>query len=98
VIGINPMIRGLHTGIGFAIPSNLAREVADKLIATGKFTRAWLGIEIHAVKEDPDLPAWLAGTNAGATVKSILPHGPAAGSDLRPGDVITSIDGHSVTT
>ena len=49
VIGINTLIRGLHTGIGFAIPSNLAKEVADKLIANGKFTRAWLGVEIHGI-------------------------------------------------
>jgi serine protease Do len=40
VIGINTIILGLRSGIGFAIPSNLAREVADKLIADGKFTRA----------------------------------------------------------
>jgi len=37
VIGINTLIRGLHTGIGFAIPINLAREIADHLIADGKY-------------------------------------------------------------
>src|SRR5436190_4606669 len=48
VIGINTLIRGMHTGIGFAVPSNLAREIADQLIADGKFMRPWLGIAIQA--------------------------------------------------
>ena len=39
VIGINTLIRGLRSGIGFAIPSNLAREISDKLITDGKFVR-----------------------------------------------------------
>jgi serine protease Do len=80
VIGINTLIRGLHTGIGFAIPSNLAREVSDKLIAEGKFTRPWLGIKIGAVKDDPDFRELVKGT------------------DLRPSDVITAVDGKSVGT
>src|SRR6185436_18520715 len=42
VIGMNTLIRGLRTGIGFAIPSSLAKEVSDKLISDGKFNRAWL--------------------------------------------------------
>src|SRR5207248_3370853 len=53
VIGMNTLIRGLHTGIGFAIPSTLAREVSDQLIANGKFVRAWLGVSIRAFKEIP---------------------------------------------
>src|SRR5580765_6614485 len=46
VIGINTLIRGLHTGIGFAIPSNLAREVSERLVADGKYVRSYLGIQI----------------------------------------------------
>ncbi|HTH47060.1 MAG TPA: trypsin-like peptidase domain-containing protein, partial [Candidatus Limnocylindria bacterium] len=44
IIGINSMIRGMGTGIGFAIPANNAHEISDRLIADGKFTRSWLGI------------------------------------------------------
>ena len=55
VIGINTLIRGLHTGIGFAIPSSFAKEVSDQLIKDGKFTRAWLGVSIRAFREDADL-------------------------------------------
>jgi serine protease Do len=45
VIGINTMIEGLDTGIGFAVPINLAKRVKDHLINEGKFTRSWLGIK-----------------------------------------------------
>ncbi|PYI81458.1 MAG: hypothetical protein DME26_19950, partial [Verrucomicrobia bacterium] len=40
VIGVNAMIRGMNTGIGFAIPSNLAKEVSDKLIVEGRYRRS----------------------------------------------------------
>jgi serine protease Do len=98
VIGINTMIRGLQTGIGFAVPSNLAKEISDKLIADGKFTRAWLGIVIRAVKDAPDFRSTTKGIDNGVIVEAIMPRGPAAGTELRPGDVITSVDGRPVNT
>ena len=98
VIGINTLIRGLQTGIGFAIPINLAREVADKLIADGKFTRAWLGIGISSLAEDLEFQELVQGVREGVVVKSIEPNGPAAKSDLKPTDVITAVDGVSVST
>jgi serine protease Do len=96
VIGINTLIRGLHTGIGFAIPSNLAREISDKLIADGKITRPWLGVKIHSVADDPDFHELMPDVDSGVIVQSISPGGPAAKSGLRPADVITAIDGKSV--
>ncbi|MDB6131081.1 MAG: HtrA protease/chaperone protein, partial [Verrucomicrobiales bacterium] len=57
VIGVNAMIRGLNTGIGFAIPSNLAKVVSDHLIKDGKFTRSFLGVHIKELNEDQDLSA-----------------------------------------
>ena len=98
VIGINTLIRGLHTGIGFAIPSNLAREVADRLIADGKFTRAWLGIGIRSLKDSPDFQPRPKNVTDGVIVMSILPEGPSANSNLRLKDVITALDGKSVGT
>lgn len=98
VIGINTLIRGLRTGIGFAIPSNLAREVADRLIADGKFTRAWLGIAIRSLKDAPDFRPRSKNANEGVIVMSILPDGPSAKSDLRPKDIITALDGRPVAT
>lgn len=98
VIGINTLIEGLHSGIGFAIPSNLAREVADQLIARGKFTRPWLGIAIQGFRDDPDLRELIRGVDDGVVVSRIMPNGPAAKSDLKPSDVIISIDGSRVST
>jgi serine protease Do len=98
VIGINTLIRGLRTGIGFAIPINLAREVADKLISEGKFTRAWLGINIRSLREWPDLRELMPGVKDGVAVYALVPNGPAAKYDLRPEDVITAVDGKPVVT
>lgn len=96
VIGINTMIRGMRTGIGFAVPVNLAKEVADKLIADGKFSRAWLGINIETLSENKVLQKWLEGVQDGVIVTNILPGGPSVDSELEPGDVITAVDGKTV--
>ena len=98
VIGINTLIRGLHTGIGFAIPINLAREVAEKLISEGKFTRSWLGISIRSLREYPEFRELVPGVQDGVVVREIIPTGPAAKSNLRAADVITAIDGKPVIT
>ncbi len=103
VIGVNSMIRGLQSGIGFAIPSNLAREVADRLITDGKFTRSYLGIEIRslhddrATHDDPKLKEAAAKIKNGVVVQSIFADGPAAKSKLEVFDVITAVDGKPVS-
>ena len=98
VIGINTLIRGLHTGIGFAIPINLAREVADKLISDGKYPRSWLGVEIESLREDPDFRDLVPGVKDGVVVREVIAGGPASKSDLKPADVVTAIDGKPVVT
>ncbi len=98
VIGINTLINGLHTGIGFAIPINMAREVADKLITDGKFTRSWLGIGIESLGDYPLFRDLVKGVQDGVVVTEIIPNGPAAKSELHPADVITAIDGKPVIT
>ena len=100
VIGINTLIHGLHTGIGFSIPSNLAREVADKLIADGKFPRPWLGIGIRSLIDDEDYHSLLSGADKavdkGVVVTSLQQDGPAWKSELKAGDIITAVEGKSV--
>jgi serine protease Do len=98
VMGVNTLIRGLHTGIGFAIPSNLAKEISDKLIVDGKFTRAWLGIGIAAVRDVPEFHALVKGIDDGVLVQSIFPNGPAAKANLCPSDVIVKVAGRPVST
>ena len=98
VIGINTLIRGLGTGIGFAIPINLAHEISDKLITDGKYVRAWLGVEIHALRDDPEYRDLVPDVKEGVVVKSILRNGPAAKSDLKPSDIVMAVDGKTVAT
>jgi serine protease Do len=98
VIGINTLIRGLHTGIGFAIPSSLVKEISDQLISEGKFTRAWLGIGIRALRDATEVRRQISGVDDGVIVSEILDQGPAHGSQLRRNDVITAVDGKHVST
>mgnify|MGYP006268110861 CR=1 FL=1 len=94
VIGINSAIATLGSslggesgsiGLGFAIPINEARRVANELIRTGTSTHPVVGISVD-----------MRYTGVGAKVSEITPGGPAENSDLKPGDVITAIDGEKV--
>ena len=98
VIGVNTMIRGIGTGIGFSIPSKLAKEISDSLIEYGKMTRAWLGISVSTLREDPEVEGMYPDLENGVVVKEILRDGPAAGSKLRPADVILEVAGKRVIT
>jgi serine protease Do len=98
VIGINTLIRGLRTGIGFAIPANLARDIGERLISDGKYVRSWLGVAIQSLSESPELRASAKGVTDGVVIKEINPGGPAADSELKPLDIVTAVDGKAVTT
>jgi serine protease Do len=98
IVGINTMIRGIGTGIGFAIPANLARDITDTLIQDGKVTRAWLGISINSLREDATLRQNYPDLKDGVVVMDILADGPAADSKLSVGDVIIAVDGAPVNT
>jgi serine protease Do len=98
VMGINTLIHGLRSGIGFAIPSNLAREISDRLITEGKYVRAYLGIKIGPLKSDPEYRELISGVSEGVLVTAIPADGPAAKSDLKAGDVITAVEGKPVAT
>jgi serine protease Do len=102
VIGINTLIRGLRTGIGFAIPANFAKAVADQLVDKGKFTRAWLGVEITALRDylqrDPAFKEFAPDLTEGVVVTGVVRNGPAAKARVRASDIITAVDGRPVTT
>src|SRR5437764_14193482 len=55
VIGMNTLINGLNRGLGFAIPSNMVKEIGDELIAGRKIMRPWLGIRIETLGDDPSI-------------------------------------------
>ncbi len=98
VIGINTAITtrtGGNEGIGFAIPINIAKNVAEQLIKKGKVSRGWLGVYISDItptlKED-----WNLSTNEGAFVRSVIKGSPADKAGIEPGDVIVEVDGHKI--
>jgi Do/DeqQ family serine protease len=95
VLGINTMIVGRGQGIGFAVPSNLARRTADQLVKAGRVQRAWIGVGIQDVTPEiaPELKIDPA---AGALVNSVASDGPGARAQLRPGDVVAAVDGKRV--
>lgn len=97
VIGINTLIQGLNSGINFAIASNLADEVAEKLIAEGKYVRGYLGVAIATLADYPNR-SLIQGVEEGVLVTAIPAGGPAAHSELKAGDVIVSVNGETVTT
>ncbi len=98
VVGMNTLINGLNRGLGFAIPSNLVNEIGQQLIAGQKIVRPWLGIRIETLGDDPSLRDLFKGLEHGVIVRSIEADAPAYGSDLRPFDVITAVDGAPVTS
>ena len=95
VVGINTMIIGRGSGIGFAVPSNLARRVAEQLIKGGKVERAWIGVGIQDLT--PELAvAMKVDPRAGVLVNSITPNGPAQRANMKPGDIIATVGGKSI--
>ena len=95
VLGVNTMIVGRGSGIGFAVPSNMARRVAEQLLRSGKVERAWIGVGIQDLT--PELAAAMGlGAGAGALVNAVNPDGPAQRANLKPGDVIAAVDGKAV--
>lgn len=98
VIGMNTLINGLNRGLGFAIPSNLANEIGQQLIAGHKIIRPWLGIRIESLGDDPSIRDLFKGVEKGVVVRTIEADAPADRSDLRPFDVITQVDNSPVTT
>ena len=99
VIGINSAIfspSGGSIGIGFAIPSDLAKNVIAQLQATGKARRGWIGARIQTVNDDVATALGLSGTK-GALVGGFLDKSPAKEAGIQPGDVLLQFDGREVT-
>ncbi len=99
VVGINTAIfspnGGGSVGIGFAIPSNLARPVVAELEKSGTVVRGWLGVAVQGIRPDMEDALGVKSTN-GALIATVSPDGPAAQAGLKPGDVITEYDSHPI--
>lgn len=105
VIGINTAIRADAMGIGFAIPIDKAKAIKDQLAKGEKVVHPYLGVQMTLLtpeiakqnNEDPNSP-FLVPEISGVIVVRVLPNTPAAKAGIRRGDVITQVDGKTITT
>ena len=92
VIGINTAIVAGGSGIGFAIPSNMARKIYTELQAKGRVTRGWLGVSIQPLT--PELAkSFGAKDNKGVLLSEVMPDSPAAKAGLQSGDIMIEFQG-----
>jgi serine protease Do len=98
VVGINTAIispSGGSIGLGFAIPSNMARNVIDQLLQFGETRRGWLGVQIQTVTDEIAETLGLDKAR-GALIGDVVSSGPAANAGIKSGDVVLSFDGKPV--
>ena len=95
VIGINTAIVAGGTGIGFAIPSNLARKIYAELNTKGRVTRGWLGVSIQPLTADL-AKSFGAPDTKGVLISDVLADSPAAKAGLQPGDILREFDGKKI--
>src|ERR1017187_6488443 len=104
VVGINTAIlsgnsgpggEGGSVGIGFAIPSNMAKDVMEDLIKTGKVSRGYLGVSIRDLDEDL-AKQFKVPDSAGALAEDVTAGGPAEKAGLKSGDVIRQLNGQYI--
>ncbi len=95
VIGINTAIINFAQGIGFAIPSNMTKQVIQQLIARGKVVRGWLGVGIQPLTPELAKKFGVA-EGEGVLVNEVFDKDPAAEAGIKPGDIILTIDGSVV--
>jgi putative serine protease PepD len=96
VIGVNSAIASLSEngepggsiGLGFAIPINQAKRIADELVQTGRATQAILGVSVPVGQPE----------GGGALIQEVVPGGPAASAGLQPGDRITKVDNRVIAS
>ncbi len=99
VVGVNTAIfspSGGSVGIGFAIPSNLAREVVADLIRSGRVDRGWLGVNLQEVTPQMAARLGLKPEIDGVLIAAVEAGSPAARGGLRQGDVIVAVDGRRI--
>ncbi|MEW6165298.1 MAG: Do family serine endopeptidase [Pseudomonadota bacterium] len=98
LVGINTAIysqSGGSMGIGFAIPVSLAKSVMEQIIRTGTVTRGWIGVEVQDLT--PELAeSFGVEPGRGALIAGVMRGSPADRAGIKPGDVLLSVDGHTV--
>ena len=107
VIGVNIAIAFGANSIGFAIPVNMVKKIVPQLIASGRVSRGWLGVQIVNIDEAADaaeqelsdyIEAYKLPDSQGALVRLVTPQGPAEKAGLKPEDVVHKINGTPVAS
>jgi len=104
VIGVNTAIRANAQGLGFAIPINTAKRIADQLIATGKVEHPFLGIQMATltpelkqnINQSPNAPFQVE-DEQGVLILEVVPNSPAAKAGIRAGDVLLNLGDRTVS-
>ena len=98
VIGINTLIQGMNTGIGFAVPATMAREIADQLIETRNCSRSWLGVELEDAR--PEGRCWGVGHSQGngVVVRKVVSGTSGSREELQELDIITCLNQKRVSS
>jgi serine protease Do len=98
VLGMNTLITRTERGLAFAVPSNLLRQTVSQILSAGRVSRPWLGIRVETLGDTQVLGERLAAAGRGVVVLAVEADGPAFRTDLRPADVIQSVDGKPVAS
>ncbi len=101
VVGINSQIAtptGGSVGIGFSIPSTIARSVMEMIVRHGKVQRGWVGIAMDPVTEQVSRQVGAGIRGDGAVITQVVPGGPAAAAGLRLGDIVVRFNGRAIDT
>ncbi len=99
VVGMNTAIftrSGGYMGVGFAIPSNLARSIAEQLVRDGRVVRGYIGLAVQPLTQDLAQALGIK-ENTGVLVNRVNDGSPAEAAGIRPGDVLISLDGNALT-
>jgi Do/DeqQ family serine protease len=98
LMGINTAIysrSGGSMGIGFAIPVSTAKQVLESIVKDGQVTRGWIGVEPQELNSEL-METFNVKTKEGVIITGVLQNGPAGQAGIKPGDVITAVNGKAV--
>jgi len=93
VVGINSMIAGLGTGVGFAVSESIARPIVQQLIETGKVTRPYIGLLMQSLTPQLRQAIGEKAPEKGALVSQVMDKSPAKEAGVQEGDIILKVDG-----
>jgi serine protease Do len=102
VIGVNTAIltpTGGSVGIGFSIPSDMVKTITAELIKHGHITRGFIGVSVQPITQEMAQAMGVKtkdGVAPGALIAAVEPHSPADRAGIKPGDIVTDVDGHKV--